>query len=434
MKYFKIGSFKTDITPPVGYLLAGHTARNKPSIKIHDPLYLKCVSISNEKETVFIITSDLIGFSPEFIKSVKNEIYKKLKINPSKILITASHTHTGPIMEDAYYYSEKPLPDYISLLKKKIVGGIIQCLNDKEDGIIKFGKGRVNIGIVNRRKKTEDGIKMMPDFNGPIDDEVSVIKFERKDGSPKVIFFNYTCHPTTLSTDIYEISADYPGVAEREIENYYKGSIGMFSNGCCGDVRPAIIENGKFKGGSFNDIEKMGKILFSKVIEICEKAEIIESSDIISLLKNFKFPLEKSLIPENERKLYEVCKFYREKLKINLSEKWIEFMKEKLRKKEKFKDYVKGDLHFIKIGDIFILGLPGEVMVEIGLKLKEKNKNLIVCGYSNGLIGYIPTENGLKEGGYEATSFMYYLYPSIFSYDMEKKLIDASFKLLKNGT
>jgi len=109
-------------------------------------------------------------------------------------------------------------------------------------------------------------------------------------------------------------------------------------------------------------------------------------------------------------------------------------MKEKLRKKEKFKDYVKGVLHFIKIGDIFILGLPGEVMVEIGLKLKEKNKNLIVCGYSNGLIGYIPTENGLKEGGYEATSFIYYLYPSIFSYDMEKKLIDASFKLLKNGT
>jgi len=67
----------------------------------------------------------------------------------------------------------------------------------------------------------------------------------------------------------------------------------MFSNGCCGDVRPAIIENGKFKGGSFNDIERMGKILFSKVIEICEKAEIIDSSDIISVLKNFKFPLEK---------------------------------------------------------------------------------------------------------------------------------------------
>ena len=420
MRYFKIGSFKTDITPPVGYLLSGHTARNKPSKKIHDPLYLKCVSISNGNETVFIITSDLIGFPSEFVKSVKDEIYKKLKINPSKILITASHTHTGPIIEDSYYYSEKPLPDYISLLKKKIIGGIIHCLNDQEEGIIKFGKGNINIGIVNRRKKTRDGIKMMPNFDGPIDDEVSVIKFERKDGIPKVIFFNYSCHPTTLSTDIYEISADYPGVAQREVENYYKGAIGMFSNGCCGDVRPAIIENGKFKGGNFNDTERMGKILFSKVVEICEKSEFIENSNIISILNNFKFPLEKRLIPKNVKELENVCKIYKEKFNINVLENWLKFMQYKLKRKEKFKDYVEGKLHVIKIGEISILGLPGEVMVEIGLKLKKEKKNLIICGYSNGSIGYIPTKNGLKEGGYEISSFIYKLYPAPYSFDMEK--------------
>ena len=430
MRYLKIGSFKTDITPPVGYLLAGHTARNKPSQRIHDPLYLKCLSMSNEKDRIFVITSDLILFPPEFVKSVKDEIYKKLKIHPSKVLLTTSHTHTGPIMEDAYYYSEKPLPDYLSLLKKKIVGGIIHCLNDEEDGIIKFGKGNVDIGIVNRRKRTEEGIKMMPNFNGPIDDEVSVIKFERKDGSPKVIFFNYTCHPTTLSTDIYEISADYPGIAQKEIESFYKGAIGMFSNGCCGDVRPAIIENGKFKGGSFNDMERMGKILFSKVIEICEKAGTIEDSNIGSVLHTFNFPLEKQLIPESDKELNDVCKIYREKIGCNLSEQWIKFIKKNLKKK-KLKDYVQGELQVIKIGNVMLLGLPGEVMVEIGLKLKAKNKNLIVCGCSNGYIGYIPTESALREGGYEASSFMYDLFPAPYSFDMERKLIETLLKLLK---
>ncbi|MGB9677747.1 MAG: hypothetical protein ACPLZ9_03925, partial [Candidatus Ratteibacteria bacterium] len=92
MKYLKIGCFKTDITPPVGYLLTGHIARNKPSQKIHDPLYLKCLSISNKRDRIFVITADLIYFSQEFVKSVKGMIYKKFKIHPSKILMCASHT------------------------------------------------------------------------------------------------------------------------------------------------------------------------------------------------------------------------------------------------------------------------------------------------------------------------------------------------------
>ncbi len=106
-------------------------------------------------------------------------------------------------------------------------------------------------------------------------------------------------------------------------------------------------------------------------------------------------------------------------------------MKDKLKRKEKFKDFIEGKLHVIKIGNVSILGLPGEVMVEIGLKLKKEKENLIICGYSNGLIGYIPTENGLKEGGYEISSFIYKLYPAPYSSDMEKKLIEKSLKLLK---
>lgn len=436
MKNLKIGVCKIDITPPVGYLLQGHSARNKPSKKIHDPLYLKCLSIFDGKNRVFIITSDLIEFTPEFVNPLKKDIYKKFKIHPSKILLTASHTHTGPLMVSAHYYSEKPLPDYISLLKKKIIGCLIHCINDEEEGIIKFGKGKVNIGIVNRRKKTINGIKMEPNFEGPIDEEVSVIRIDRKDGNPKVIFFNYSCHPTTLSTDIYEISADYPGVAQREIENFYKSSIAMFSNGCCGDVRPAIIDKktGKFKGGSFEDIEKMGKILFSKVVEVSEKAENIKVNDVKGISKIFNFELDKSLIPRNEEELKEICKYYKEKYKVEIFEKWFEIIREKIRKKEKFLTSIKGELQVIKIGEISILGLPGEIMVEIGLKIKElyKKEKLIICGYSNGVISYIPTSNAIEEGGYEVLTFLYSTdRVAPFEKNLENKLIKNCLDLLK---
>ncbi|HOK56265.1 MAG TPA: hypothetical protein PKV21_08835 [bacterium] len=38
MKFLKIGGCKTDISPPVGYLLCGHLPRNKPSKKNSRPI------------------------------------------------------------------------------------------------------------------------------------------------------------------------------------------------------------------------------------------------------------------------------------------------------------------------------------------------------------------------------------------------------------
>ncbi|MCM8804576.1 MAG: neutral/alkaline non-lysosomal ceramidase N-terminal domain-containing protein [Candidatus Omnitrophica bacterium] len=435
MKGYKIGACKIDITPPVGCMLVGHIARKEASKKIHDPLYLKCLSISDGKERIFIITSDLIEFPIDFVGSLKKEVRKKFGIHPSKILLTASHTHTGPFISEEIL-SAKVIPEYVSILKRKIIGCIIHCLNDEEEGVIKFGKGRVNIGIVNRRKRTEEGIKMLPNFDGPVDEELSVIKIERKDKSPKVIFFNYSCHPTTLSADIYEISADYPGVAQREIENFYKGTVAMFSNGCCGDVRPAIIDEntGRFKGGSFEDIERMGKILFSKVVEIIEKAEEIKGLKVNGISKFFDFKFEEKLIPKDEKELEKICDYYKKKFFIEIPKKWLKLMREKIRKKEEFPKTKKGELQVIRIGEVVILGIPGEVMVEIGLKLKEKeeNRKLIICGYSNGIVGYIPTTEATEQGGYESLCFLFSFtnMPAPFKRNTEEELINTLLELI----
>ncbi|HOV21165.1 MAG TPA: neutral/alkaline non-lysosomal ceramidase N-terminal domain-containing protein [bacterium] len=428
MEELLCGISKVDITPPVGYYLQGHSGRNKPSKKVHDPLYLKLVCLSDKKTTLYILSSDLIGFSEEFVHNTREELKNKLKISPENFLFTSSHTHTGPFIESTYGGKDKVDPDYLKILQKKIVGAAIESRGNMEKVNVRVGKGKVNIGIVNRRKKTKKGVYMMPNFEGPIDEDVSVIKFEKKDGTSKVILFNYTCHPTTLSTKIYEISADYPGVAQREIEKSYSGCLAMFTNGCCGDVRPALVENGQFIGGNFEDIERMGKILFGEVIKVSEKSISLKEVKLNSKIVNFKFQLEDKLIPKNIKHLEEIVQSYKKQFSYfgpDIIEEWKEDMRGRIEKGEKLNNYIEGYLQFIKIGDIFILGLPGEIMVEIGIKLKEKiGKNLIIFGYSNGLIGYVPTANGIKEGGYEAGSFLYHKYPAPYSEKMESDLIN----------
>ncbi|MCX5642910.1 MAG: hypothetical protein NTY10_06775, partial [Candidatus Omnitrophica bacterium] len=102
---------------------------------------------------------------------------------------------------------------------------------------------------------------------------------------------------------------------------------------------------------------------------------------------------------------------------------WKELWRKKLQNGEKIPNAEIGELQVLKIGKVAIVGLPGEVMVEIGLKLKKAVKDIIIAGYANGILDYIPTSSALKEGGYEATSFFYHGYPGPYSFDLEEKLI-----------
>ena len=64
------------------------------------------------------------------------------------------------------------------------------------------------------------------------------------------------------------------------------------------------------------------------------------------------------------------------------------------------------EIQVLKIGDIYILGLPGEVLVEIGLEIKKRAglENLFVISLSNDAIGYVCHSEAYDEGGYEPTS------------------------------
>jgi hypothetical protein len=81
-----------------------------------------------------------------------------------------------------------------------------------------------------------------------------------------------------------------------------------------------------------------------------------------------------------------------------------------------------------KLGELAIVGLPGEVFCEFGLEIKEKSpaKHTIVVELANGAIGYIPTKEAFAQGGYEPTAGA-----CNFAPDVGEKLIDSAMKQLK---
>jgi hypothetical protein len=61
------------------------------------------------------------------------------------------------------------------------------------------------------------------------------------------------------------------------------------------------------------------------------------------------------------------------------------------------------EIQVLRIGDVYIVGLPGEVLVEIGLEIKAKAgiENLFVVSLANDAVGYVCPRAAYKEGGYE---------------------------------
>ena len=72
---------------------------------------------------------------------------------------------------------------------------------------------------------------------------------------------------------------------------------------------------------------------------------------------------------------------------------------------EKQADHDKVEVMAIRIGDVAIVGLPGELFCEFGMEIKKCSpaKHTIVIELANDAIGYIPTEEAFEQGGYEPT-------------------------------
>ena len=63
------------------------------------------------------------------------------------------------------------------------------------------------------------------------------------------------------------------------------------------------------------------------------------------------------------------------------------------------------EIQVLQIGPAVVAGLPGEIFVELGLRLKAAlpDRPVFVAGYANGNVGYVPTRAAYDEGGYEVT-------------------------------
>jgi hypothetical protein len=215
---------------------------------------------------LLFITTDLLCIPDVVYRGVVQGLLAAGLAKEEEVCLSASHTHSGPEMKDNLMVANIA-DDY----NKKLIDDILKACREATLALvpaeIKAATGKVDF-LMNRRKRSKTAM---------IDERVLAIHIQDlKHGKSLAVLFGVGCHAVTLGHDNLQISADFPGVAQKTIEEMLAVENALFVNLTEGNVIPESrgswdsLDTRGYLGGTFADAERIGQSL-GRACAACRK-------------------------------------------------------------------------------------------------------------------------------------------------------------------
>jgi hypothetical protein len=438
----QIGYAEVNYTPRVGLNLVGnYRGDDYASRGIHDSLYGKAMVVKGSNgEKIAILSVDICNLPVESIDMMRDHVASGSNIKSENILIHATHTHSGP-------ESNLDAPEAKDYLQKA-ANAIHMADKNLAPAELLVGRSTEERISHNRRLKAIDGTthmvweKFEPGYIekalGGKDPEVIAISIEQK-GKVVNSIVNFGCHPTTLTGNNWLYSADYPGYMTESIQKVMGDNFGvLFLNAPNGNVTQVDHKVGFLD--TYQECQRIGYLLGVAAMEAMENSEPSSGDGIIKVSREH-VPIKKMTITDEQYKWAK--KVMKRVEKEGMPELQPDGIPEELYAKwwidmyDEQDEIDKLEVMVMQIGDVAIVGLPGEIFNEFGIHIKKNSpyKNTLVVNLANGDYNYFPTEISFSQGpkgftpmitGYETT-------PGTTSYDIGagEKLAESAINQLK---
>ena len=381
--------------------MAGYAARDKPAEgKLHD-LWAKALALEDAHgNRILLITTDLIGFSRTLSVTICDRLADEYHLERRNIILSSSHTHSGPVINSNLVgiyppfdeNQKKQLENNQSFIEDQIVIVAGRAISSLAPARLSSGVGIARFAVNRRENPWDDESLYSPELNGPSDHAVQVFKVTDPSDQPIAVIFGYSCHATTLN--ITQWSGDYPGFAQIELEKAYPGLTSMFFAGFGADQNPLPRREVSLA-------KQYGRELAIAVERVMEEPMKTLTPAIQTSYKEIELALTPPPEPEELEKMIEEG--------ADWAKRWAETMKEKLASGDAFPDsYPYYPIQSWQLGEQTLVVLGGEVVVDYAFALRDTLGNdLMIMGYANDVMTYIPSERILKEGGYEGKTSMW---------------------------
>ncbi|MDD3924570.1 MAG: hypothetical protein PHP11_05670 [Erysipelotrichaceae bacterium] len=380
----KIVCSTVDITPTNPVYLRGHAMRKDKSKGVHDKLEAVICWLMVDNTLNLFINGDVSNWDYAFVHEFKESINKQFGVALNHIVLSATHTHSGPVLSTV----DKELPhdeNYRQDVMKKLIDGATSIYG-KEQLVKKvvYSNGLSNGFYGNRNGKDKYG-----------DQNIYVLEFKNDNNENIAAFVNLSCHSTVLSPTEYQLSGDLLGAIRRKLTPLL-GVVPMMMNGNAGDMSNRLYR----KNNDFVELDRVSSGIAHQIMGFAHKEELILKEQ---KSKNFTFEVSydtdketlQSKLIEFSAKLDNVEEFDARKWLISE----IAGFKRKLAV-----DHVdlKLETTIIRMNDLELVIVPCEMVSTFGKQIKKTSsaKVCIVWGYANGQTTYV-VEASEFNGGHD---------------------------------
>jgi hypothetical protein len=395
----RVGFGECDVSPKVGggktVYVAGF-GHNRQATAVHDPIMARAVALSHGKQKIALVCVDVVGLFPGTVEAVRKELPEF-----SYVLVSSTHNHEGPDtlgLWGATPFTSGLDPDYMKALE----AGIVKAIKQAEAALQVVS---VRIGAV----KAPD---LLHDSRLPIclHDDLVVIEFTTVDAKKRHgVLVQWNCHPETLESKNTQISADFVAATVAHMAKsqdcpvaYFTGTVGGLMSSL--KVKVSGPDGKLLADGTFEKTEAYGRLL-------AKQAEVALKNAQPVTLTPFDIRTRKIQIPVDNR-LYQLG-WQLGILKRSLYV-WEDtpFPERPQPAKDLSKRVsVQTELGYLKLGDLEVAVIPGEIYPELVLGKVEdppdkgadfpeapiepaiyaqlKGKHRMLIGLANDEIGYL---------------------------------------------
>ena len=453
---FRAGFARADITPPLGTYMPGYY-QNRRATEVLDPLQINMVAFSDGKTTALVAQFDTEALSDCTADMMRDAIVKATGVDRDAILLHASHTHDGGQLaykgtcgsmavtegkwDEKFNATDRV---YLDFCVTRAADAAVNAIRDLKSAALSIGRSRAERISFGRRYLMKNGkVQTNPGTNNPdivrpvgtADDEVQVVRIDRKGGKP-IAIINFQTHPDVVGGTT--ITADWPGLTRTVFEAATFGeAICMVLNGTQGDVNHCNVlpRPGELNGlkRDFDAVDRgyehakhMANVLAAAALKVWLKCESVEAGDVRFAVSEVKVPAQK-LDADPKKDLAwakDVWALHEKSVKdgVVATEKdydtvkygWtgMELTTEVARAGRIIRMATHDDFHRLLIWGVSIGrsvsfgAFPGEPFNDIGVALKRRTPfrmTLLMC-LTNGSRGYFPFSDSYKQGGYESAT------------------------------
>jgi hypothetical protein len=355
--------------------LSGYGGRTEPFKGIHDDLNVRAIVLDDGTNQAALIGCEVIGLAFPLVDTILARVTKETGIRKEHVLLSAVHTHAAPALgtynEPAEGDIAKRRAEYVQRLEDAVVAAVKQAKSRLQPARAGYGTGKVSVNA-NRRARTADGGWMLGNNpEGVSDKTVAVIRFDTLSGQPIAIYSNYAVHGTVLGSGNLQVSSDLPGAASRAVEKHYGDTVvSPWTSGAAGDQDPIYRT-----GTDFRNVAALGQILGDEIVRVSESIRTSTHGGLRALQTTITCPGKRTVQPPGPNREYQF----------------------------EDADPVQIRLSLLMIHDIALAGVSGEVLTNIGLRVKREssfNRTLFVT-HTNGSSGYLPDDAAYDQVSYE---------------------------------